>query len=133
MDEYGRPERMDEYIKVYRGEYGSYLHYPQNENDRLMGGLCYIFGWIVSVISLVAIKPLSPFLRFHAIQALGLHLVALVLAMLMSFGIMFVVGFCLMPFVMGLSIYHLIIGIIVLMGNDHCVPWLGNYVEENYI
>jgi uncharacterized membrane protein len=123
----------DEYIKVFDGEYGSYLRYPQGENDKIIAGLAYIFGWIVSLIALLAIKPLSPYLRFHAIQALGIHIVYMVLAMVMGVTMMVFIGICLLPFVMALGIYVLVIGIMVLTGSDHRIPWLANYVEENYV
>jgi uncharacterized membrane protein len=123
----------EEYRKVYDGEYGSYLDYPQGENDKLLAGLSYILGWIVSVIALVAIKPLSPYLRFHAIQALGIQIILVILYVLTTVGSMFFVGLCLLPFVLGLGVYSLVIGIMVLMGNDHRVPILANYVEENFV
>ncbi len=123
----------EEYKKVYDGEYGSYIDHPQGENDKLLAGLSYILGWIVSVIALVAIKPLSPYLRFHAIQALGLQIIIMILSVLLSIGAMFIVGLCLLPFLIGLAIYTLVIGIIILTGGDHRVPWLGDYVEENFV
>jgi uncharacterized membrane protein len=123
----------EEYRKVYDGEFGSYLDYPQGDNDKLLAGLCYILGWILSVVCLVGIKPLSPYLRFHAIQALGIQLVAMGIAIVMYISIFFYIGFCLLPFVMGISIYSLVIGIIVLTGTDHRVPWLGDYIEERYV
>jgi uncharacterized membrane protein len=123
----------EEYQKVYDGEYGSYLDYPKGDNDKLLAGLCYILGWIVSVIALLAIKPLSPYLRFHAIQALGLQIIMIVLYVLASIGSMFIVGLCLIPFALGIWIYAVVIGVIVLTGGDHRIPWLGNYVEENFV
>jgi len=123
----------NEYVKVYRGQHGSYLNYPQGDNDKILGGLCYIFGWIVSLIILLGVKPLSPFLRFHAIQALGLHIVIVVSLIITYVLILFFIGFCLLPFVFALAIYQFVIGIIIFTGSDHRVPWLGNYVEENYI
>jgi uncharacterized membrane protein len=123
----------DEYVKVFDGEYGSYLKYPYGDNDKLLAGLSYIFGLVVSLVALFAIKPLSPYLRFHAIQALGIHIVYMAIAMVMGVTMMFIVGICLLPFVMGIGIYALIIGVMVLTGGDHRVPWLGNYVEENYV
>jgi uncharacterized membrane protein len=123
----------EEYKKVYDGEYGSYLDYPQGENDKLLAGLSYILGWIVSLISLVAIKPLSPYLRFHAIQALGIQIIIMILSVMTSIGSMFIIGICLLPFLLGIAFYTLVIGIIVLTGGDHRVPWLGDYVEENFV
>jgi hypothetical protein len=34
---------------------------------------------------------------------------------------------------MVLQIYALVVGIIVLMGNDHRVPFIADYVEENFV
>lgn len=123
----------DEYQKVFNGDYGSYMEYPQGENDKILGGLCYIFGWIVSLIVLIAIKPCSPFLRFHALQALGLSIITMALSMVVSIGSMFIVGLCFLPFLMAIGVYALIIGIMVLIGNDHRVPMLGDYIESNFV
>ncbi len=123
----------EEYKQVYDGEYGSYLDYPQGDNDKLLAGLSYIFGWIVSLIVLLAIKPLSPYLRFHAIQALGLHIILMILYFIVSIGSMFIVGLCFLPFALLLGVYALVIGIIVLTGSDHRVPILANYVEESFV
>jgi uncharacterized membrane protein len=123
----------EEYEKVFKGEYGSYLDYPQNDNDKLLAGLSYILGWIVALISLLAIKPLSPYLRFHAIQALGLHIAMYIIYVAASILMMVFIGLCLLPFAMGLGIYALVIGILVLTGKDHRVPWLADYVEENFV
>lgn len=123
----------EEYETVFDGEYESYLDYPKGANDQILAGLCYIFGWIVALICLLAIKPLSPYLRFHACQALGLQVVYIV-GYLVTVILMFVfIGFLLLPFLLGFSIYVLIVGIIILTGGDHRVPMLGDYVEENYV
>jgi hypothetical protein len=55
------------------------------------------------------------------------------ISMAMGVTIMFLVGICLLPFVLGIGIYALSIGVIVLTGGDHRIPWLANYVEENYV
>jgi len=123
----------DEYVRVYNGQHGSYNRYPLGENDKILGGLAYIFGWIVSLIVLLAVKPLSPHLRFHAIQALGMHIALMILGSIAGFLSMFMVGLCLLPFVIGGWIYLLVIGILILTGGDHRIPWLGDYVEENYV
>ena len=123
----------DEYKKIFDGKYGCYLDHPQNENDKILAGLCYIIGWIISLVALLAIKPLSPYLRFHAIQALGLHIAYMVFASIASVLMIALIGFCLLPFALALYVYALIIGVLVLTGKDHRVPWLADYVEENYM
>jgi len=91
----------EEYQKVFKGVYGSYNDYPKGDNDNLLAGLSY-FTWIVALVALVAIKPLSPYLRFHAIQAIGLIIANFVLAMIMAITLMFIVGICLLPFSLAL-------------------------------
>lgn len=122
----------DEYQRVFQGVHGCYNAYPRGENDKLLAGLSY-FTWIAALIALVAIKPLSPYLRFHAIQAIGLQIVAMVFYMMSVFLIFFFIGLCLLPFVFAMSIYMIVIMIIVLTGGDHRVPFLADYVEENYV
>ena len=57
----------------------------------------------------------------------------MVLAMLTSVLMIVFIGICLVPFMMALGIYALIIGIMILTGKDHRIPYLANYVEENYV
>jgi uncharacterized membrane protein len=137
---YGREgESMtEEYQRVFNGEYGSYLEHPQGENDKVLAGLCYIFGWILSLVVILAIKPCSPYLRFHALQALGLHLVNMIVGTVLSFALVFaMVFFCLLPIIMALLFviptYTLVVGILILLDNDHRTPLLGDYIEENFV
>ena len=122
----------EEYQKVFKGKYGCYNDYPQNENDKILAGFSY-FTWIVALIALVAIKPQSPFLRFHAIQALGMMVSITIFTIVTIILCFLIIGFLLLPFVWLLSFYPLVVMILVLVGNDHRVPWLAKYVEENYI
>jgi len=120
---YGPPPQQ-EYQKVFNGQFESYNNYPRGENDNLLGGLCY-FSWFVSLIVLLAIKPLSPYLRFHAVQALGLQIVYMVAVMILVF-ICFPLAFVFLG-------YLIFIMITVMTGRDYRVPYLANYVEENYV
>jgi uncharacterized membrane protein len=122
----------DEYQKVYKGVFGSYNDYPKNENDNILAGLSYL-TWIVALVGLIAIKPLSPYLRFHAIQAIGLAIVSFTLSMVMAITLMFFIGLCLLPFALALYVYKIVIMIIVLTGKDHRVPFLADYIEEHYV
>lgn len=122
----------EEYKKVYKGKAGCYLKYPQGDNDKLLAALGYPI-WIVALVALFAIKPLSPYLRFHAIQALGLNIIYVVLWIVSMVLASFIIGFCLMPFALGLWIYAIIIAVMLFTGKDHRIWKLGDYVEENYV
>lgn len=123
----------EEYERVFNGEYECYNDHPKGTNDQLLAGLCYILGWVVSLVVLLAVKPLSPFLRFHAIQALGLQIVAMVASFVVTALMFVLIGLLLLPLLIGLSFYILIVGIIVITGGDHRVYYLADYVEENYV
>lgn len=122
----------DEYRKVYKGKPGSYERYPQGGNDKVLAALGYPFP-IVALIALLAVKPLSPYLRFHSIQALGLGIATYVLWMVGIVLTSFLIGCLILPVAMLLWIYSLVIMIIILTGKDHRIPWLGDYVESHYV
>jgi uncharacterized membrane protein len=122
----------EDYQKVFRGTYRSYENYPKNSNDDIMAGLCY-FTWIVGLISLLAIKPLSPYLRFHAVQSIGLFIITMIFSTISSLLLIVFIGLCLLPFALALSIYALVIMIVVLTGHDHRIPYLADYVERTYV
>ena len=131
----------DEYKRVFKGKYGSYNRYPKEENDKILAGCCYLFGWIVSIIVLIAVKPLSPWLKFHAIQSLVFGVIVggviMILAM-MSFVLMLIlIGFVCFMFVMMLAMavwaYNLFIAFMCFTDKDHRIPVIGDWVEKNFI
>ena len=65
----------------------------QEDSDKIIAALAYIFCPWVSVLILVTDMKNKPFLKYHAYQGLTLALVAFVLSCT-------VVGLCLLPFVL---------------------------------
>ena len=124
---YYYPPPDQEYQKVYAGYPGSYNYYPKGNNDNLFAGLCYLFGWIVSLVVLLAVKPQSPWLRFHAIQAIGLHIVITVAYV---FFMLPCLGYAMM---MALIIVNLIFAIRCFMGSDTRIPFVADLIEKNFI
>ena len=122
----------EEYQKVFKGKYGSYNRYPRNDNDKILAAFSY-FNWIIALIVLLAVKPMSPYLRYHAVQALGLTISIMLLFIVTIFLCIFLIGLILLPFVWLLSFYPIVMMILVLIDNDHRIPWLSNYVEMNYV
>lgn len=66
---------------------------PQEDSDKILAALTYIFCPWVSILILVTEMKNKPFLKYHAYQGLTLALVAFVLSIT-------VVGLCLLPFVL---------------------------------
>lgn len=136
----GRSEH-DEYRKVFKGTFKSYDYHPLNENDNIFAGLCYIFGWIASIIVLLAVKPVSPWLRFHAIQGAVLSAIMWGIAIFLNFiGIMFFFlpvkfcfGYLLNLVILAIFIYLVVIGVFCFLEKDHRVPVLGDWVERNWV
>lgn len=130
-----------EYKRVFRGEYGSYNRYHRNENDNMLAGCCYLIGWIVALVVLLAVKPLSPWLRFHAIQSIAFGVVfggAIMVLFMITFMLMFVlIGFLCLPFlfllIMCVWAYNLIIAIMCFTNKDHRIPIIADWVEKNFI
>jgi len=95
--------------------------------------IIFPLGWIMPLIVLLVVKPMSPWLRFHTIQALVLNIVvggSWILALVLTSVF---IGLCFLPFIVALAIYGVIIGIFAFTGKDHRVPIIGNWVEENWI
>jgi len=95
----------------------------------------------VAVVALVGIKPLSPWLKFHAIQALVLsitYMVAFFVLFFITMMLMIVlIGILCMPILMllamGFFVYNLIIAIMCFTWKDHRVPVVGDWVEKTFI
>jgi uncharacterized membrane protein len=131
----------DEYTKVFKGTYKSYDKHPLNEYDNIIAGVCYIFGWIASIIVLLAVKPTSPWLRFHAIQALFLSAALWAVAIFLNFiGIAFYLlpvrfcfGYLLNLLILAIFVYLIVIAVFCFLEKDHRVPVLGDWVEKNWV
>jgi uncharacterized membrane protein len=112
-----------------------------NENDNIFAGLCYIFGWIVALIVLLVMKPMSPWMRFHAIQSLAwsvvVYAVTMVLMMISIVLMIVIIGFFCMMFVFMLSLaasaYSIVIGILCFMSKDHRIPVIADWVEKTFV
>ena len=67
---------------------------PQEDSDKIIAALAYIFCPIVSVVILVTEMKNKPFLKFHAYQSAVLGIALIVLYTILSIT---VVGLCLAP------------------------------------
>lgn len=67
---------------------------PQEDNDKIIAALAYIFCPIVSIVVLVTEMKNKPFLKFHAYQSLVVGIALIVLYTILSIT---VVGLCLAP------------------------------------
>jgi len=122
----------EEYQKIFTGEFGSYGRFPKGENDKILAALGYPIP-LVAIIALFAVKPLSPFLRFHAIQALSLGVVIWGLMMIAGALSAVLIGLCLMPLVFILWVYAWVIAVILFTDKDHRVPMIADWVEKTFV
>ncbi len=76
---------------------------PQEDNDKIIAALSYIFVVIVSVIVLATDMKNKPFLKYHAYQSLVFGLAIWILPIVLSFVF---IGFCLMPFAVVAQCYY---------------------------
>ena len=79
---------------------------PQEDNDKIMAALCYVFYIIMSVVILATDMKNKPFLKYHAYQSLvfgGILFIAWIVASLLAIVI---VGFCLMPILFLVPFYY---------------------------
>jgi uncharacterized membrane protein len=67
---------------------------PQEENDKILAAIAYIFTPIMSIVVLVTDMKNKPFLKYHAYQSLtvGIALIILYTVLTITF-----VGLCLAP------------------------------------
>lgn len=76
---------------------------PQEDNDKLIATLSYIFVVIVSIVVLVTDMKNKPFLKYHAYQSLVFGIAIWILPTVLSFV---VVGLCLIPFALIAQFYY---------------------------
>jgi len=96
-------------------------------DDKLWGLLGYLpfLGWIASIAALLMEdKKSRPFIKFHAVQSLLLHIINAVVAGVLS---VIVVGAC--TFVIGLG-YMLYVGIKAYQGETVKVPFLTDFIKN---
>ncbi len=68
---------------------------PQEENDKIIAAVSYIFAPIVSIVVLVTDMKNKPFLKYHAYQSLVVGIALIVLYTILSITF---VGLCAAPF-----------------------------------
>ena len=91
------------------------------DDDRLWGLLSYLLNPIIPLIILFSEdRKNNPFLRYHAVMALGLGVIVTVASLI-------VIGVCLAPFV---GIYAIYLGIKAFQGEMVEVPFLTNFAKE---
>lgn len=70
---------------------------PQEDSDKIVAALSYIFAPILSVIILVTDMKNKPFLKYHAYQSLTFGIALIIGWTIASFLAVVIIGFCLMP------------------------------------
>lgn len=96
---YGAPPQYGNQQQYAQSQYGGppLGAQPQEDNDKLIGALSYVFWILVGIIILVTDMKNKPILKFHAYQSITLGLVLMVLWIIASALSIVIIGFCLMP------------------------------------
>lgn len=76
---------------------------PQDDNDKVVAALSYIFVVLVSIVILVTDMKNKPFLKYHAYQSLVFGIAIWILPTVLSFA---VIGLCLIPFALVAQFYY---------------------------
>lgn len=75
---------------------------PQEDNDKILAALAYIFAPIISIIILVTDMKNKPFLKYHAYQSLVVGIALVVLYTILGITI---VGLCAAPLLIVAQFY----------------------------
>lgn len=90
-------------------------------DDKLWGLLCYLLNPIVPIIVLLMEdKKARPFIRYHAIQALGWVVVWFIASII-------VIGICLSPLALAASIYF---AVKAYQGEYYVIPVLTDFMKR---
>lgn len=96
------------------------------QDDKLWALLSYIFPPLIPIIMLLLEEKKSrPFIKFHAVQALILSIVALVFYTILGF---LIIGFCLG---LAIQIYMIYLGIKAYGGETVPVPFVTDLIKKN--
>ena len=79
---------------------------PQEESDKIVAALCYIFAPILGVIILVTDMKNKPFLKFHAYQSITFGIALIVLWTIASFLAVVLIGCFIMPVLLAAQIWY---------------------------
>ena len=110
--------------------------YPRTEEDKVLAGLAHLFGWLVSLIVVLAKgDDISPWLGFHCKQVIARDI-----AFIPLYSIVVIASFvviCLFPLLMIfiLAYYAAIIygAVMAFQGNEFEYPYLGKYIRDNFM
>jgi len=110
---------------------GSGTAAPVSDNDKMLAGLVYLIPAIISIILLLnEDTKKKPFLRYHAMQSLGLAVVLAAFEVLLSLVtavICFAAVLYLLPLVP--MIYY---GVMAFQGKTFEIPYLTALMKQNH-
>jgi uncharacterized membrane protein len=79
---------------------------PQEESDKIVAALCYIFAPILGVIILITDMKNKPFLKFHAYQSITFGIALIVLWTIASFLAVVLIGCFIMPLLLVAQLWY---------------------------
>lgn len=100
-----------------------------SDSDRILAGLAYLVPFVVSLILLLNEgTKAKPFLRYHAVQSLGLAVASAVFEVLLSIVaaiVCFAVVFYFLPLLP--MVYY---GVIAFQGKTFEIPYLTSFMKQ---
>lgn len=79
---------------------------PQEDSDKIVAALAYIFCPILGIIMLVTDMKNKPFLKFHAYQSITFGVALVILWIIASFLSVFLIGCLIMPVLLVAQFYY---------------------------
>lgn len=79
---------------------------PQEDNDKIVAALAYIFCPILGIIVLLTDMKNKPFLKFHAYQSITFGIALVILWIIASFLSVFLIGCLIMPVLLVAQFYY---------------------------
>ena len=96
--------------------------------ENIAGALCYLFGWVTGLIFFL-VEPKNKFVRFHAVQSIGLTVVLMVVYIILF--IIPVIGWIISA-LLGLATFFLWLFLMykAYQGQMYKLPIIGKIAEE---
>ncbi len=112
-----------------------------SNNDSVLAGLCYLGLMVIAIPTIIILlmkKDESPFIKFHAIQAIGFTVLNVVinigfsiLSQIPVLGFMAAIGGGLIS--LGVFLYWIYLVVMAFMGKDPRIPLLADFVNDNFM
>jgi hypothetical protein len=129
----------DEYIRVFKGKFGSYLKYPIEDKEKKIVIFSYFF-WVG--IHFLLRHPMGyniPWIKFHGLQIATLIFFALPCFIFALVGFtsdeywIQIFGYIAFLILIILKMYSYFIAVYLMNHEDYRIPRLSNWIEKKFV